>query len=193
MKRINLTIVAPAAIAVIAALAASLPHFIVKTPQGIYPIHIMQTNPRRTKVQNGATEREYDYLKDQAVGFKSNFVNPFKIYSIIQYTALTAMAAQAAINKETKERFIPKFTIAAVAVALQIVCMTGPPIVHAMERKSSLNSHSHKEPPGQIETNIGPGLILAAFTPLAALVQTTFLSKEFAPLNEKGVGNIKQF
>ena len=175
--RIKFNVLASAAVAALAAVAVALPHFRIELPQGIYDIHLLEKDPRRTEARNGANDPMFNRLADQAAGYDANFKEPYRIYSVVQYIAISGIAAQAALTKQEKTgRFIYKIIVAAFAITCQLACMAAPPIVHAIERKSSLNSHSHAKPAGLIETHTGPGLIAAAFLPLVALVQSTFLS-----------------
>jgi hypothetical protein len=177
LGRIDFKVLAAAAVAALAAVAVALPHFRIEMPQGVYDIHLLDKDPRRTEARNGATDPIYNRLADQAAGYDANFKRPYRVYSIIQYIAISGIAALAALTKEEKNRrFIYKLIVVALSLTCQIACMAAPPIAHSIERKSSLNSHSHAKPPGMIQTDIGPGLIAAAFLPLVALVQTTFLN-----------------
>lgn len=166
--------VAAALVALLAAASAAFPHFQVKTPQGIYKVHILDSNPRRTEVRNGATDPVFNNLRDQAVGYETEFKTPFMWYSIVTYVTITALAAQAAIPHTAKKRRAMKIAISLVAVTCQVATMAAPPVIHAIERKSSTNSHSHALPSGTVETSILPGLICTALLPIVALSQSAF-------------------
>lgn len=166
--------IAAALVALLAAAAVALPHFRVETPQGIYQIHLLDSNPRRTETRNGATDPIYDRLKDQAIGYETQFETPFMWYSIITYMAITALAAQAAIPHTAKTLRAVKMPIAFIAVGCQIATMAAPPIIHAVERKSSTNSFSHSLPSGTVQTAVDSGLICTALLPLVAVTQSTF-------------------
>lgn len=165
---------AAAVVALFAAAAASFPHFEVKTPQGIYQIHLLDSNPRRTEVRNKATDPLFNNLKDQAVGYETQFKKPFMWYSIITYVTITALAAQAAIPHAAKKRKAFRLASALVAVTCQVATMMAPPVIHAIERKSSTNSFSHALPTGTVQTSIKLGLIFTAFLPILALAQSVF-------------------